>query len=280
MFYQKILMDEQPYQVIVEKICEFGEHRHADIEFNYCIKGSFDIKIDKKQYRINEGELSLISPMMSHEIPTSEDNDRLVLTVIVGPSLLKGNFSLFSKAEFSTPVFSLHEPTEKNEKLRALLHEVVELCHDDAAYSDLMITGNLYKILAILLEELAEPASEEKTEKKDLRMVANIEKALELIYHDYAKPLTVTDAALATGYGKSNFCKIFKHIVGDSFHSVLNRQRVRNAYGLLTETNMSITEIAQEVGFSETKTFCRVFKHVSGVTPGTYRKNRNIKKGM
>ena len=54
----------------------------------------------------------------------------------------------------------------------------------------------------------------------------------------------------------------------------LNRQRIKSSYGLLSETTMSIAEIAQEVGFGEAKTFCRVFKNIAGITPGEYRKNK------
>lgn len=276
MLYQKILMDETPYELLLSEFGAFTEHRHADIEFNYCIKGSFDIIIDKKKYRVNEGELALISPMTSHEIPNGGDSERLVFTTIVGSTFLRRHFSAFVKSVFTSPVISLNDGTQTSIKLRELLHETIEIYKNPTRSSDLFISGNLYKIFAFLLDELTELSEDEQEEKRDLRMVANIEKALELIYNEYPKPITVADAAMATGYGKSNFCKIFKSIVGDSFHSVLNRQRVRSSYGLLTETNMSISDIAQEVGFGEAKTFCRVFKSVAGVTPGVYRKNKNI----
>lgn len=276
MIYQKILMDEMPYQLLLSEFNEFTEHRHADIEFSYCIRGSFDIIIDKKKCHVKEGELALISPMTSHEIPDSDNSDRLVFTVIVGSTFLREHFSAFAKSVFSSPVLSLNDGTESSVKMRELLDETIETYKNPTRNSDLFITGNLYKIFAFLLDELTELTVDEQEEKKDLRMVANIEKALELIYNEYTKPITISDAAAATGYGKSNFCKIFKSIVGDSFHSVLNRQRVRSSYGLLTQTNMSISDIAQEVGFGEAKTFCRVFKSVAGVTPGMYRKNKNI----
>lgn len=279
MLYQKILMDEMPYCLILSELGEFAEHRHADIELSYCIKGSFDIIIDKKKYIINEGEVALISPMTSHAIPQSDDTDRLVFTIIVGSTFLRGHFSAFAKSVFSSPVLSLNDETQTSIKMRELLDETIDIYKKPTRNSDLFITGNLYKMLAFLLNELTELSEDEQEEKRDLRMVANIEKALEMIYHDYAKNLTIEDAALATGYGKSNFCKIFKNIVGDSFHSVLNHQRVRSAYGLLSETTMSITEIAQEVGFGETKTFCRVFKDIAGVTPGVYRKTKKRNKG-
>jgi YesN/AraC family two-component response regulator len=139
------------------------------------------------------------------------------------------------------------------------------------AHSDLIVTGNIYKICAYLLDGLSLPEENGETEKKDLRRVENIEKALELIYNDYSKNLTVDEAAAITGYGKSNFCKIFKNVVGDSFHTVLNKRRVSIAYELLKQTDLPIAVVAQDVGFSEPKSFCRVFKSITGMTPGSYR---------
>lgn len=271
MLYQKILMDEEPYQLRVGTFRAFEEHRHADIEFNYCVRGGFDIMIDKKRCHVGEGELVLIGPMVSHEVPASEDTDRLVLTAVVGPTLLKKHFARFSGASFHSLVCSLNGASEDHRLWQALLLETVELCRHPTAHSDLLLTGNLYKICAYLLNEVSGADASPKRETGDLRRVANIEKALDLIHYDYAKPLTVEIAAAATGYGKSNFCKIFKNVVGDSFHHVLNQCRVQNAYGLLTGTDMPISAVAQEVGFAETKTFCRVFRTVTGMTPGTYR---------
>lgn len=74
------------------------------------------------------------------------------------------------------------------------------------------------------------------------------------------------------GYSKSNFCKIFKRITGEPFHGVLNGYRIRIACDLLDKTDYSVERIAGEVGFADTKTFCRVFKSVMGVTAGRFRK--------
>ena len=116
--------------------------------------------------------------------------------------------------------------------------------------------------------------SEDDDRTGELSMVESIERALEMIYYDYKKTITVDDAAAATGYGKSNFCKIFKSVVGEGFHKALNRQRVRCAAGLLAHTSMSVADVAEEVGFCEAKTFCRVFGTVMGMTPGEYRRSK------
>ncbi len=275
MLYQKILIGETPYHVGVGAMGTFEEHRHADIEFNYCISGELEIIIDKKHYCLHAGELALINPMVSHSVPKAQDQACKCLSVTLGASFLRRHFASFSQNRFRSAVCRLSNESEDHARLRALLEEAARWKGEEGEYAELMLAGVLYQICANLTLELCR---EETHGGEDLRMVANVEKALELIYYRYAEPLTVEDAAAVTGYGKSNFCKIFKRIAGDSFHQVLNRQRVEIACGFLSETATSVANIAQEVGFSDSKTFCRIFKRFQGVTPGEYRAQQQQKR--
>ena len=168
-------------------------------------------------------------------------------------------------------VYDLNTPAL--EGIKGLFLECADALRSNGAESSLLVTGNVYKISAYLLKAFSSADRTEKG-KNDLRKVKDVEKALEIIYYRYKEPITVEKAAEVTGYGKSSFCKIFKTVVGESFHQALNRQRVSNAAGLLKLSNMSVTDIAAEVGFNETKAFCRVFKAVYGVTPGEYRRQK------
>ena len=274
MLYQKILTEDQPYQLILSKMSGFTEHRHADMELNFCVRGGFDVIVDKERYHVGEGELSIIAPGVSHAFPASEQRDRRVLTVILGTSLLKKHFERFANCSFSHPICRLKDVPERKMLLEAL-QNLVALYEVRTEKSELLLTAELYRVCACLLDEIASPVEQAVSQAADLRTVANIERALELIYYDYRKALTVEMAADITGYGKSNFCKIFKRITGASFHQALNHRRVRVACGLLTETDLSVAEIATEVGFTEAKTFCRVFKETEQETPGEYRRARH-----
>ena len=52
MIYQKIFTDEKPYQISLARQTGFPEHRHADIEINFCYEGELDVIIDKKRYTV------------------------------------------------------------------------------------------------------------------------------------------------------------------------------------------------------------------------------------
>ncbi len=275
MFYQSILEDRSPYIARLGVLGNFGEHRHGDIEINYCLEGSFNVIIDKKSFNVNAGQFSLVGPMVSHEYRNDINTTRKVLTIIVGISFLKKHFTKFSKIHIDTPIFTPDSSILSHKKLIELFCETATLCADNEERRELLIQGNLYKICDYLIEITNVSETVKNSNNKDLRNVKNIEKALDLIYYNYSEALTVDHAATVSGYGKSNFCKIFKNITGDTFHNILNKQRIEVACSLLSETNMQISEIALQVGLSEPKTFCRVFKSVMGITPGMYRKKNS-----
>jgi AraC-like DNA-binding protein len=271
-FYQSIIHGKVPYCVGLGIPHKFGEHRHADIEISYCVKGEFDVFLNKQRYTLRQGEFALINPMTAHAFSESEDPFSERFTAILGVSFLKNSFSHFANASTPFLIANNENHSELCEKIRSHLNETAEFCRDNLEKNDLLLRGNLYKICAYFIEFLNGSFAPAPSDWKEKKRVSNIEKALELIYFDYASPLTLEEAASATGYEKSNFCKIFKEITGSTFHALLNKQRVQSACDLLCQSTLSITEIARQVGLGETKTFCRVFKEITDMTPREYRK--------
>ncbi len=274
MLYQKLLSGEKPYHISIgEKISSFEKHRHPEIELSYCISGSYSIIINNKKFELSEGDLALIGSMTAHEYPENT-KDSSVLVIEVGPVLLSGYFDLLARSTSENPILKINKNNSK--ELYSLIKEIIYLKNNNVDFSDLSIKGNLYKICACILRE-SEAISSSEQKANEIRSVANIEKALELIYENYPQNLTIEFVSEFCGYSKSNFCKIFKRITGDTFHNVLNGYRIKMASDLLDTTDYSVEVIASEVGFSDSKTLCRVFKSVRGMTTGKYRK---MKKGM
>ena len=84
MLYQNILMGERNYHMSVGRLNYFEEHRHADIEFLYCLSGSAEIQIDKVTWHVEAGDVVLIPPMVSHAIPHRDTQERRVLVGVLG----------------------------------------------------------------------------------------------------------------------------------------------------------------------------------------------------
>lgn len=73
---------------------------------------------------------------------------------------------------------------------------------------------------------------------------------------------------------KSYLSKKFKSVTGFGFKEYLVNVRIKNACTLLLDTNKSITDIAFECGFNDSNYFGDAFRHVKGMSPNKYRRNK------
>lgn len=273
MLYQKMLMGNSPYMVFCSKSKQskpFELHKHPEFEFHYCLSGSFNIIINKQQYTLNEGDLVVIPPMTAHEMPDNSSNNYQALVIVVGPIFLSSYFKLLAQRLPEISLFNLKSIGQT--QLCQIFDELAELKSNPMGFSDLFIKGNIFKVCALLLNLFTE-SNYSVYSPNELRAISSIEKALEIIYSNYRKNLTLDEVAYMCGYNKGHFCKIFKNATGQTFHNFLNDYRINIACILLKETFDSIEEIAIQVGFIDSKSFCRVFKQSIGTTPRSYRNN-------
>ena len=98
--------------------------------------------------------------------------------------------------------------------------------------------------------------------------------SVEYIRKHYCDPLTLQEVSDHIGVSPAHLSRVFKEDMGQGFSDYINSFRLEKSMELLTETNMTISEIAQSVGYSNQQYFTRVFKNQTGMTPGQY-KNSN-----
>ena len=268
MLYQKLLVKNNAYLIYVSDAKDFEIHRHPEIELSYCLEGAYTIGTGENRCQLNQGDLVVVNSLVAHEAFQSQTLPGKRLTIEFGPRFLKEHFSVAANLDFD--IAALH--LQPDAPLRQLLEDTAQLHQNPAKLSDLSLKGNLYHISAILLQELQDRHSAEAT-KRVAQDVAKIDEALGFMYDHYADNPDLAQVSQLCGYSKSHFCRVFKSVVGDTFHNVLNRHRVEIACLHLKESNAAVESIATQVGFPDTKSFCRVFKKLIGITPSQYRKS-------
>ena len=81
------------------------------------------------------------------------------------------------------------------------------------------------------------------------------------------------------GITKIYFGRLFQKEEGISFGAYINQCRIEQAKIVLEKTNLRVSEVADEVGFSNTKYFSVIFKSVTGMTPLDYRRSKRFSQG-
>ncbi|GHV76054.1 hypothetical protein AGMMS49942_08750 [Spirochaetia bacterium] len=104
-----------------------------------------------------------------------------------------------------------------------------------------------------------------------VRHASALRRAERFIWENYTRKISLREIAGAGGLSAPYFSTIFKEEMGENLSAYLNRLRVEKAGYMLTETNLTLSEIASSCGFEDQSWFSKIFKNYTGISPGKYR---------
>jgi transcriptional regulator GlxA family with amidase domain len=87
----------------------------------------------------------------------------------------------------------------------------------------------------------------------------------------------VTRLARVSGVSQAHFARSFAQAFGTPPHRYLLTRRIERATALLRETDIAITQIAFQTGWNSLGTFGRIFRDVTGMSPGQFRAREKTK---
>ncbi len=108
--------------------------------------------------------------------------------------------------------------------------------------------------------------------------MSRICKVQDYIEVNYFQNVSVEKLAEVAGFSKYHFNRIFKSILNESVCQYVNRIRIEHSLFLLAyRTDRSLTDIALELGYTDSAIFSRAFKNNYGISPYAYRKKHSTK---
>ncbi|MBK8045655.1 MAG: AraC family transcriptional regulator [Anaerolineales bacterium] len=99
----------------------------------------------------------------------------------------------------------------------------------------------------------------------------SLEPTFAYLVQNLQRSLSLADMANQAGLSESQFSHVFKQQTGHSPLTYFIHLKMQHACSLLTLTQLSIKEIAQEIGYADSYYFSRLFKKIIGVAPSDYR---------
>ena len=133
------------------------------------------------------------------------------------------------------------------------------------ANSNVLCVGMLAELLATAAREI-----EMRKRGFEAGAEARIYSACHTVYERLAT-VSVSELARECFLSEGRFSHLFKEHVGMSPMRYITEQRIKKARELLLETELSILEIAREVGIADQNYFSRMFKKYTKVSPTEYR---------
>lgn len=99
---------------------------------------------------------------------------------------------------------------------------------------------------------------------------SSVAEAITYIQDHLAEPLTVPALARQVNLSASAFSRVFREVTGSSPYQYAKQVRLSRARDLLADGRLSVSDVAQRIGYSSTSHFIKEFRARYGTTPGSY----------
>jgi AraC family transcriptional regulator len=98
----------------------------------------------------------------------------------------------------------------------------------------------------------------------------------DLVHDRYAESLSLADVAAVIGVEPERIARTFRRAFGEPLAGYVRRIRVDAAAAMLATTDVPISQVAADVGFSDQSHLTRCFGRYVGTTPGRYRREHTV----
>lgn len=258
-------------------------NRHDYFEIFYVHSGETICRIQNRSFPISAGDLVVISSTQYHTMyPPIERDARTTVkaaALYFLPELIRAVETNGDDAEYLMPFlvqdagFShiIKAETGIPNQVFDLIKRINTELPTASTRARLAVKTYLKMVLILLVNHYAEYQGTGEIFNRKQRAIEHLRPIFEFLEDHYGEPITVRTAAATVGRSKSDFMRFFKQVTGQSFVAYLNHFRIAKAQELLANTDKSISEVSQEVGFCDQSYFGLMFRKLTHMTPLHYK---------
>ena len=265
---------EYPYSMHVAdfKAGPIPWHWHEEVEFGYVLSGEIEITLANRAYHVRKNQGYFTNSNVLSRFSKVTDTV-LAHTHLFHPIFLSGHFKSIFETKYLDPV--IHNKnidaliftgeTSNQQKILQKLCQASALQHEENVEFQ---TRNLFSELwLLLLEEIKEqPAHTVNFQNQE-----RVQNMLTFIHAHYSEKLTLNDIAAAASVSTRECIRCFRNTIRQTPLEYVMEYRLNMAKRLLDDTEMSITDLSLQCGFSSNAYFGKIFREKYGITPLQYR---------
>ncbi len=266
---------DSPIKITYANIKEYPIHWHNSIEILYVLRGSINVNVDADSFEVLEREMEIINVDEAHRIYSDEDNRVLIFNI--DPYFFEKYYKDINNIFFYTS--STDDGAQDGEEydllrnfLAKLLCEAVQKLDD----YDKEIESILIDLLYHLINNFHYLTYEKEELKEKTEQLARYHRISKYIFNNYDSNITLQEIAKKEFLSPHYLSHEIKYATGNSFTDLVNQTRVEESVKLLLDSDLSISDISDEVGFSHVRYLNKNFKNYYGCTPLQYRKKNKL----
>ncbi len=279
---------------------DFPPHWHTDIEIIIPKEAPYKVICGNQTYFVEIDDILLICPAVLHEIFSPSPGARVYIQAdFSGMSTLKEIDKAFRLMAPALHIRKKACPPDMYDQLCRYIDQIVKLYFGSApvihkvekedddnviAFTELEPYGEL-EIYSILMQFIAFcgkninlfKGSEAAPSPSTFKNSISLSNVCTYISDHFTEDISLEDISAYAGFSKYHFERIFSEYTGMTFYQYLQQMRISYAQTLLSNPELSITDISDQAGFASCTAFTRAFKKSTGYPPSQFRMMNEVK---
>lgn len=262
----------------LDKVTEAqNPHTHEYFQIYFISKGTLEHYIENESAHLNQGDMFIIPPGITHYISPSPNTvfyslsftEDLLGEQVANNKLSKNFLRLLQSKEIKhiKPKISIN--TNDIFYIESIMAQILkEFETKPFAYTD---TVQIYTLLLVTM------LAREYFSKTPHDVTYHFENNKQFILHcvdyienNFTDKITLDEISKKSAMSKSNFCALFLKITGHSFNDYLNMCRIKASISYIKK-GYKITAIYGLCGYNDFSTFNRNFNKIMGMSPRKYK---------
>lgn len=253
-----------------KKDMPFHSHSSNSYEIHFIDSGFGSITVNNKNYELYKNILCTTGPHIEHAQFTDLKNPMCEYCIYLK---IEENYKLHSHASNSNILKTIIENPfwygNVNTEIQYVLNKIQDEFSSPKQAASFMIKSLFMQFIALLVREYSKINLSDLTSKP-----VPITKSYIIIedsfLYEYSN-LTLEELSKRLGISTRQLTRILHNYYGKSFIQMRTEARMAAAVVFLKEDKLSIAEIAEKIGYSNTNNFQHAFKKHFSITPAKYR---------
>ena len=254
---------------------DYPAHWHTNPEIIMPTENIYTVECYNQIITLREGDIVLICPGCIHTLYAPEKGRRIIFQADINPLRFMKEIETLVTIISPLIVITPEDFPSIYDKVKSLLLEIKnEYLSSSTSFSEVSIYSKTLEIITLIGRSRAAAGMETPSPDAPRKQEEYIEKFIEICNYLSAHcsdELNLEAVASMSGFSKFYFSRLFKQFTNVSFYKYVNQKRIEKAAEMLTEPNISITNVALSCGFESLSSFIRMFKIVKGCTPTEFR---------
>lgn len=259
---EKELVSLSVYNVGFQKcdaLYQWGPGIRDHYLIHYIISGKGFYKANRHLHELRAGDAFLVYPNMEVLYYAAEDEPWEYAWV----GFTGSDASMILNASDFSPENPFIRNVPSGEAVRRQILHIYDARGNEFEHA-VEMTGRLYTMLALFLHGASRSGTPNSAN-------SYVQKGIEFISSNYSYAITVEDIAAYVGVSRSQLFRSFQTVLGQSPKEYLTDFRMKQACYLLEHSDLSITTIANSLGFDNSLYFSKTFHKQKGVPPKAFR---------